>query len=88
MIELRSLTKRYGDVAVVDDVSFTMQPRRVTAIVGTSGSGKTTLINLMAGLDQPTEGRARFKGAAITGPVPGTMSRSTPAAASGTTMSL
>ena len=35
MIELRNLTKRYGDVAVVDDVSFTMQPRSVTAIVGT-----------------------------------------------------
>ena len=62
MIELRSLTKRYGDVAVVDDVSFTMQPHSVTAIVGTSGSGKTTLMRMINRMTEPTDGAVLIDG--------------------------
>ena len=62
MIELRNLTKRYGDVAVVDDVSFTMQPRSVTAIVGTSGSGKTTLMRMINRMTEPTDGAVLIDG--------------------------
>lgn len=40
MIEIDTITKRYGDTTVVDQVSLTVAPRTVTVIVGTSGSGK------------------------------------------------
>ncbi|GAB4569509.1 MAG: ABC transporter ATP-binding protein [Anaerolineae bacterium] len=44
------------DIHAVNDVTFDVYPRQMTAIVGRSGSGKTTLLNLIAGLDEPTDG--------------------------------
>ena len=49
------------DVHAVNDVSLTVLPGRMTAVVGRSGSGKTTLLNLIAGLEQPTEGQIWFE---------------------------
>ena len=62
MIELDSLTKTYGDVKAVDDVTMTVQTGTITGIVGTSGSGKTTLLRMVNRLEEPTSGEVRING--------------------------
>lgn len=62
MIEFEHITKRYGDTAVVRDVSMTVAPHTVTVVVGTSGSGKTTLIRMVNRLVEPTSGIIRIDG--------------------------
>lgn len=62
MIEIESVTKRYGDTAVVDDVSLVVEPRTITVVVGTSGSGKTTLIRMINRLVEPTSGTIKLDG--------------------------
>ena len=62
MIELRGLTKRYGDTTAVDDLSFAVRPGYVTGFLGPNGSGKSTTMRLILGLDHPTAGEARVNG--------------------------
>jgi osmoprotectant transport system ATP-binding protein len=62
MIEIDSVTKRYGDNEVVSDVSLVIRPRTIAAIVGTSGSGKTTLLRMINRLVEPTSGAIRLDG--------------------------
>ncbi|MFT4187906.1 MAG: ATP-binding cassette domain-containing protein [Aeromicrobium sp.] len=57
-ITIEHLTKRYGDVAAVDDLSFTVAPGRVTGFLGPNGAGKTTTLRMLLGLVAPTSGRA------------------------------
>lgn len=47
MIELKGVTKRYGNATVVDNVSMSMEKGTITVIVGTSGSGKSTLMRMI-----------------------------------------
>jgi ABC-2 type transport system ATP-binding protein len=56
------LTKRYGDKLAVDDLSFTVQPGRVTGFLGPNGAGKSTTMRLILGLDAPTRGSATVNG--------------------------
>lgn len=61
-IELRDLTKKYGDFTAVDRVSLDVQPGQVLGLLGPNGAGKTTTIKMMAGLVTPTSGIARLGG--------------------------
>lgn len=71
-LELVKIAKAYGEdddrQAVIGDVSFTVEPGEVTALIGPSGCGKTTLVNLVAGFTTPNAGAIRFNGKAVTGP--------------------
>ncbi len=62
MIEARGLTKRYGSTTAVDDVSFSIEPGRVTGFLGPNGAGKSTSMRLMVGLDRPTSGTVTVHG--------------------------
>lgn len=62
MIGIEHLTKRYGPVAAVDDVSLTVERGEIAALVGTSGSGKTTLLRMINRLVEPTAGRVLIDG--------------------------
>src|ERR1700735_2081274 len=56
MIEVRGLTKRYGDKIAVDNLTFGIEPGKVTGFLGPNGAGKTTTMRCILGLDYPTEG--------------------------------
>ncbi|GAB2817275.1 ABC transporter ATP-binding protein [Actinoallomurus bryophytorum] len=62
MIEAKNLTKRYGDRVAVDDLSFTVEPGRVTGFLGPNGAGKSTTMRLILGLDRPHRGDATIDG--------------------------
>ena len=62
MIELNRLTKRFGPVTAVDDLSVTVSPGRVTGFLGPNGAGKTTTMRIILGLDAPTSGTALVGG--------------------------
>jgi ABC-2 type transport system ATP-binding protein len=62
MIEVRGLTKRYGDKVAVDDLSFVVEPGKVTGFLGPNGAGKTTTMRCILGLDYPDAGSVRVGG--------------------------
>lgn len=61
MLAARHLTKRYGHLTVVNDVSFEMGQSEVVAITGPSGAGKSSLLHLLGGLDLPDAGTVQFQ---------------------------
>lgn len=63
VLRLESVSKRYGNVVALSDVTLEFAPRRVTALVGRSGCGKSTLLRLLNGLEQPQCGRVHLFGA-------------------------
>jgi ABC-2 type transport system ATP-binding protein len=62
MIVAEGLTKRFGDKTAVSDVSFTVQPGKVTGFLGPNGAGKSTTMRMIVGLDRPTAGRVTVNG--------------------------
>ena len=62
MIEIDGLTKRYGEKAAVDGLSFVVEPGVVTGFLGPNGAGKSTTMRVIAGLDRPTSGTVRVNG--------------------------
>ncbi len=66
MLEISHLTKRFGGLAAVNDVSTTIEAGRINAIIGPNGAGKTTFFNLINGVHRPTSGKIVFKGQDVT----------------------
>ena len=62
MIEARGLTKRFGNVLAVDDLSFDVEPGRVTGFLGPNGSGKSTTMAMIMGLNHPSAGTVTVGG--------------------------
>jgi ABC-2 type transport system ATP-binding protein len=62
VIELKNLTKRYGDKTAVDDLTLRLEPGTVTGFLGPNGAGKSTTMRLILGLDAPTSGSALVDG--------------------------
>ncbi|MGH9029306.1 MAG: ABC transporter ATP-binding protein, partial [Acidimicrobiales bacterium] len=62
-IELRSLTKHFGPVVAVDDLSVSVEPGTVTGFLGPNGAGKTTTLRMLLGLVSPSSGTALVNGA-------------------------
>jgi branched-chain amino acid transport system ATP-binding protein len=65
--EVKNLTKRFGSLVAVDNVSFKLDRKEILGIIGPNGAGKTTLINLITNLIKPSSGKVFFKGEDITG---------------------
>ena len=61
-IEVRNLTKRFGDLVAVNDISFDVMDREIFGLLGPNGAGKTTLIRMMTTLTPPTSGTALIAG--------------------------
>ena len=62
VVQAESLTKRFGDVVAVDDLSFALERGTVTGFLGPNGAGKTTTLRMLLHLVQPTAGRALVLG--------------------------
>jgi ABC-2 type transport system ATP-binding protein len=62
MIEVKNLSKRYGDKLAVDGLDFVVQPGIVTGFLGPNGAGKSTTMRMIAGLDEPSKGSVRVNG--------------------------
>lgn len=56
MIEIKNLTKRYGDLLAVDSISFTVAPGEVLGFLGPNGAGKSTTMKMIAGFLTPSDG--------------------------------
>jgi branched-chain amino acid transport system permease protein len=66
-VEVRGLSKRFGGIVAVDDLSFELQPGLITALVGPNGAGKTTVFNLLTGVVRPDSGVVLLNGQDVTG---------------------
>jgi branched-chain amino acid transport system ATP-binding protein len=70
MLELDHVTKRYGGLPAVDDLSFSVRAGEVLGVIGPNGAGKSTVIGLVGGAISPTSGALRFAGQDITRMLP------------------
>jgi sn-glycerol 3-phosphate transport system ATP-binding protein len=71
MLKVEGLTRRYGDLTVVDDLSFTVNEGEFVALLGPSGCGKSTSLKMIAGLETPDAGSIELEGKDITDLTPG-----------------
>jgi ABC-2 type transport system ATP-binding protein len=62
VLELRGLTRRYGDVLALDDVSFTVGEGQMFGFIGPNGAGKTTAMRIILGVLEPNGGEVRWRG--------------------------
>jgi ABC-2 type transport system ATP-binding protein len=66
MLELRGLTRRYGDLVALDDLSFTVAESQMFGFVGPNGAGKTTAMRIVLGVLEPDAGEVRWRGRPMT----------------------
>lgn len=70
LLDVKNLSRSFGGLVAVKDVSFALTTGRITALIGPNGAGKTTCFNLVAGALKPTSGQVFFEGQAIEGTPP------------------
>jgi ABC-type branched-subunit amino acid transport system ATPase component/ABC-type branched-subunit amino acid transport system permease subunit len=75
MLEVSGLSKSFGGLRAVQDVSFDVREGEILGIIGPNGAGKTTLFNLLNGILQPDTGRVRFRGDSLLGMAPNRIAR-------------
>lgn len=67
VLEVRSMTQRFGGLTAVNDFNVTLQPGQLTGLIGPNGAGKTTVFNLVSGFYQPSEGEIIINGTPTAG---------------------
>ena len=75
MLKLANVSKRFGGLSVLQDVSFDVPEGKVFGLIGPNGAGKTTVFNLITGLLAPTAGAIEFGGASLVGVAPHEITR-------------
>src|SRR5207245_1265086 len=65
VLEIRGISKRFGSIQALDDVSLTLQAGQIHALLGENGAGKTTLIKIMTGVEQPDAGELYVDGRVV-----------------------
>jgi branched-chain amino acid transport system ATP-binding protein len=75
ILEIRSLTRRFGGVVAVNDVSLSLAPGEIVGLIGPNGAGKTTLVNLITGFLPKTSGTVLFEGRDISATPPHLIAR-------------
>jgi branched-chain amino acid transport system permease protein len=74
-LQIMNISRRFGGIVALDEVSFDVPAHSVCALIGPNGAGKTTLINVLSGLTPPTSGRIVLAGEDVTGQPPMAMAR-------------
>jgi ABC-type branched-subunit amino acid transport system ATPase component len=67
LLEVSDVTKHFGGLLVVNQLSFQVNEGEIVSIIGPNGAGKTTVLNLLTGIEPPTSGEIRFQGQPLTG---------------------
>ena len=75
ILQVRNLTRRYGGLVAVNDVSFNLMEREILSVIGPNGAGKSTLFKLIASFVRPSSGKVTFEGEQISGRAPHVVAR-------------
>jgi branched-chain amino acid transport system ATP-binding protein len=75
MLQIENLSKSFGGLKAVQDVSFAVKEGAIHSVIGPNGAGKTTLFNLISGVYVPTSGKILFEGADVSGMPPDELAR-------------
>lgn len=71
-LTIEHITKRFGGIVALNDISFEVKPREIHGIIGPNGAGKTTMFNIITGIYPPTEGNLTMNGESLLGVTPHT----------------
>lgn len=75
LLEARQLSRNFGGVRAVNDLSFTVSRGEILGLIGPNGAGKTTIVNLLSGFFRPSSGKVLLEGADVTGFSPARLTR-------------
>ena len=75
VLSIKNVTKRFGGLVAVSNMSFDVAEHEMVGVIGPNGSGKTTMINMISGVNKPTDGRISLKGRLISDQQPQNISR-------------